>query len=114
MSKKKKKIKFDDRDGVVFSTNPDFDYDRELEGNETLEPSEQRLHILLDRKQRKGKTVTLVEEFVGSDEDLKVLGKKLKTACGVGGSAKDGTIIIQGDMRQKIKVFLEKWGYGYR
>ncbi|MCD6366995.1 MAG: translation initiation factor [Bacteroidales bacterium] len=114
MSKKKKKIKFDDNDGVVYSTNPDFEYASEHEEQETLNPESQRLRILLDRKQRKGKTVTLIEGFIGNDEELKQLEKKLKTACGVGGSSKDGVIIIQGDMRQKVKAFLEQWGYKSR
>ncbi len=114
MSKKKKKIKFDDSDGVVYSTNPEFEYASEFEEEETRSPENQQLRIVLDRKQRKGKTVTLIEGFIGTNEALKQLEKRLKTACGVGGSSKDGVIIIQGDMRQKIKGFLEEWGYNYK
>ena len=111
MSKKKKKIKFDRHDGVIYSTNPDFEYDTEKGMTETLPPSEQRLKITIDRKQRKGKTVTLIAGFIGSNEDLKQLEKKLKTACGVGGSSKDGVIIIQGNLLQKVKESLQKSGY---
>lgn len=111
MSKKQKKIKFGNHDGVVYSTNPDFKYEQDFEENEVLSSSEQFLRIVIDRKQRKGKTVTLVEGFVGNAEDLKALEKKLKTACGVGGSSKEGVIIIQGDLRMKIKELLKKWGY---
>jgi len=114
MSKKKKKGKFDTTDGIIYSTNPDFEYALEQEEKETISPGNQQLRILLDRKQRKGKTVTLIEGFVGSKEELKQLEKKLKTACGVGGSSKDGIIIIQGDMRQRVKSFLDKWGYKSR
>ena len=92
MSKKKNVV------GVVYSTNPDFQYvyDEEPEA-ETLPPAQQKLRIRLDRQARGGKQVTLVTGFVGKDDDLQELGKTLKTACGVGGSAKDGEIIIQGD-----------------
>jgi len=113
MSKKKnKKIKFENRDGIIYSTNPDFKYDNEIEITETLPPSEQHLKVTIDRKQRKGKTVTLIKGFIGSSEDLKELEKKLKTACGVGGSSKDGVIIIQGNMLQKVKASLKELGYG--
>ncbi len=104
-------MKFNNQDGVVYSTNPNFEYDNKIEMTETLSPSEQRLKISIDRKQRKGKTVTLIEGFVGSNEDLKQLEKKLKSACGVGGSNKDGIIIIQGNMLQKVKEILQKLGY---
>ena len=101
-----------DRLGVVFSTNPDFEYEEEQEvQEETLAPKDQELKISLDRKKRKGKTVTLVTGFVGIDEDLKVLAKLLKSKCGVGGSTKDGEIIIQGEFRDKIIDILQAEGY---
>lgn len=100
-----------DKLGVVFSTNPDFKYEEEEEEEPSLPPQQQQLLILKDSKQRKGKTVTLVQGFVGREEDLEALGKMLKTKCGVGGSAKDGEIVLQGDFRQKVKEILEKDGY---
>lgn len=107
MSKKNK------RKGVVYSTNPDYEYryESEEEAN-TLPPAEQRLRVLLDRKGRKGKEVTLVTGFVGSEEDLKALGKMLKSRCGVGGSAKDGEVLIQGDHRDRVISLLKEEGYG--
>jgi len=98
---------------IVFSTNPDYDYrDDELEQEEeTLPPQQQKLTIMLDKKQRKGKKVTLVTGFVGATDDLKGLGKTLKSKCGVGGSVKDGEIIIQGDFKEKVKSILEEMGY---
>lgn len=100
--------------GVVFSTNPDFNYttDDEQEEVETLAPERQNLRVWLDRNHRGGKTVTLVKGFVGSEEDLKELAKELKNRCGVGGSAKDGEIIIQGDHRERVVELLTKAGYG--
>ena len=102
--------------GVVYSTNPDYDYsksghDEETMGNQTLKPSEQKLIVMIDRKGRSGKQVTLVKNFIGSDEDLEVLAKKLKTKCGVGGTVKDLEIIIQGDCRDKIVTILTADGY---
>ncbi|MBW6459205.1 MAG: translation initiation factor [Bacteroidales bacterium] len=98
--------------GVVYSTNPDYQYDTPGEaGPETLPPQQQRLVISLDRKQRKGKEVTLIRGFVGSEDDLKELAKELKTRFGVGGAAKDGEIIIQGDFREKACFFLKNTGY---
>ena len=89
---------------LVYSTNPDFRPTDETEPEkETLEPGKQNLLISLDKKQRKGKQVTLVLNFAGTENDLKELGKTLKSKCGVGGTVKDGEIIIQGDFRQKIK-----------
>ena len=112
MKKMSKNKNWKKRDGVVFSTNPDYDYNYENESDEeTLNPSAQKLRIYIDRKQRRGKEVTVVEGFVGEEEDLKDLGKKLKTTCGVGGSVKDGIILLQGDQRKKIGPFLEKLGF---
>lgn len=98
--------------GVVYSTNPDYQYqyDEEHEA-ETLAPEKQRLRVSLDRHHRGGKTVTLVKGFVGTDEDLQALGKMLKGKCGVGGSAKDGEIIIQGDQQEKVRAALTAAGY---
>ncbi len=98
--------------GIVYSTDPGFkpEYEKE-EQQETVSPAQQRLKIRLDTKQRGGKTVTLVEGFAGMDADLELLGKKLKTFCGTGGSVKDREIIIQGDNREKILQWLLKNGY---
>jgi len=100
------------RKDVVYSTNPDFNFDyEEDEEFDTLPPNEQTLKVLIDRKARKGKEVTLVAGFVGSEDDLKDLGKMLKQKCGVGGSVKDGEILIQGNHRDKIMDLLKKEGY---
>jgi translation initiation factor 1 len=102
-----------DRLGVVFSTDPDYQYETEKEEEaETLSPEKQILIVKLDRKQRKGKTVTLVSGFTGKENDLKELGKLLKTKCGVGGAVKNGEIILQGELTDKIKDILT--GLGYR
>ena len=97
---------------VVYSTNPNFNFDHEDEfENETLAPGDQLLYVSIDRKQRGGKEVTLIEGFVGTDDDLKDLGKLLKSKCGVGGTAKDGEIIIQGKFKDKVAELLEAEGY---
>ena len=98
--------------GVVYSTNPDFNYQSTREDEaETLEPSRQRLIVRIDRRQRAGKQVTLVEGFVGTADDLAALARTLKTRCGVGGSAKDGEITVQGDLRDKVVALLQGMGY---
>ena len=98
--------------GVVYSTNPDFAYDKSDEPQEvTLPPEKQRLIVAIDRKGRAGKQVTLVTGFVGTDEDLLALARMLKGRCGVGGSAKDGEILIQGDFRDRIVTLLQDEGY---
>ena len=101
-----------DRLNVVYSTNPDFKYETSQEEEATtLPPQQQKLRVSLDRKNRGGKTVTLVTGFIGSEEDLKALGKLLKSSCGVCGTAKDGEIIIQGDFKQRILDLLKSKGY---
>lgn len=97
--------------GMVYSTNPDFEYETEQESAESIDPSQQNLRIWLDRKQRGGKVATLVCGFDGPEDDLKELAKMLKSKCGVGGAAKDGEIIIQGDHRDKVVELLTKAGY---
>ncbi|MCJ0741912.1 translation initiation factor [Pedobacter montanisoli] len=111
MSKQKKKI-YNDFGGIMFSTNPDFEFEEEQSlPEETLPNVQQNLRILLDRKNRAGKTATVITGFIGKDEDLQALGKTLKTKCGVGGSVKDREIIIQGDFRDKILQYLTDQGY---
>ena len=105
-----KKNKADNR-GFVYSTDPNFQFQDEQSSDETLLPAAQKLRIRLDTKHRAGKEVTLIEGFIGKEEDLEELGKKLKSFCGTGGSAKDGEIIIQGDQREKVLQWLMKNGY---
>ncbi len=98
--------------GVVYSTNSDFEFN--FDGNnepETLPNNQQNLKIMLDKKARAGKQVTLISGFLGKNTDLEILAKKLKNLCGTGGSAKDSEILIQGDNREKILIFLTKEGY---
>ncbi len=107
MAKKNKK-----RKDIVYSTNPNFNYDEDdYDEVDTLPPNQQDLRVSVDRKQRKGKEVTLVTGFVGSQDDLKDLGKELKQKCGVGGSVKEGEIIIQGNVAKKVLEILKKQNY---
>jgi translation initiation factor 1 len=105
-----KKSKPDSR-GYVYSTDPDFSFKEEQANIETVQPSQQKLRVRLDTKHRAGKAVTLIEGFIGKNEDLEDLGKKLKNFCGTGGSAKDSEIIVQGDQREKVLQWLLKNGY---
>lgn len=100
-----------DRLGMVYSTNSDFNYDNDDELEETPEPQKQNLKVLRDRKSRKGKTVTLVSGYLGHEDDLKALGKFLKSKCGVGGTVKNNEILIQGDFRDRVYDILIEEGY---
>ena len=107
-----KKNKFKNRVGVVYSTSDDFEYEEDSNQEEdTLAPQQQDLRVSLDKKNRKGKKVTLVTGFTGLTKDLETLGKLVKTKCGVGGNVKDREILIQGDLRDKVVQILEKEGY---
>jgi translation initiation factor 1 len=109
MAKKKEKL------NVVYSTNPDFNYQfEEEEETETLSKNQQKLYVSIDKKQRGGKEVTLVEGFIGLEEDVKELGKFLKSKCGVGGTVKEMDILIQGNFREKITDLLLKEGYSVK
>ena len=110
---KKKLSSLDDLGGFVFSTNESFEFDKE-DNQETLAPNKQFLEALFSNKGRGGKTVTVITGFIGSEEDLKALGKMLKTKCGVGGSIKNNEIIIQGKYRDKIMEILKKEGYNIK
>ncbi|GEP92292.1 translation initiation factor 1 [Chitinophaga terrae (ex Kim and Jung 2007)] len=108
MSKKKNNT----AGGIVYSTDPNYSFQQEPEEEvNTLAPADQVLRVILDKKQRAGKVVTLVTGFVGKEEDLEKLGKELKTKCGTGGSVKDGEILIQGDYKEKVIKWLLDWGY---
>lgn len=107
-----KKNDWKERLNIVYSTNPDFQYSTdEMEKNETIPKQQQRLRVSIEKNHRGGKTVTLVKNFTGTTEDMKELGKILKTKCGVGGSVKDGEIIVQGDFKEKVIDILKKEGY---
>lgn len=101
-----------ERLGTVYSTNPNFEFEiNKNKESETLPPRQQKLYVSLDKRNRKGKAVSLVEGFVGKEEDLEALGKMLKSKCGVGGTVKDNEIMIQGDFRDKITALLKAEGY---
>lgn len=107
---RKKKQSWKNRDGIVYSTDNSYEYNEHgEEQGETLPASEQTLKLKFEK--RKGKSVTLVEGFIGSTDDLKVLGKDLRSYCGVGGSVKDEAILLQGDFRNKVREYLEREGY---
>ena len=106
MGKNKKK-------GVMYSTNPDFEFEYENEKMDTLSNNQQNLKVCID-KHRAGKIAVIIKDFIGTADDLKALGKILKAKCGVGGSAKNGEIIIQGDLRDKVMHVLTKEGYNYK
>lgn len=101
-----------ERLNIVYSTNPEFNYQKEeRQENETLAPQKQNLIVAIERKNRGGKTVTLIKGFIGTEEDLNELGKKLKTKCGVGGTVKEGEVIIQGEFKMRVADLLKEWGY---
>lgn len=112
----KKKLGLEDLGGFVFSTNDEFDENdyQDTENSEPIAPEDQQLEAHFSSKGRGGKTVTIIKGYVGPDEDLIALGKMLKKKCGVGGSTKDGEIIIQGDDREKIMQILQKKGYNVK
>jgi translation initiation factor 1 len=107
-----KKNDWKKREGIVYSTESSFQFEyQQKEESNTLMPKQQNLKVGLDKSMRAGKQVTLVSGFVGTHDDLEQLGKLLKSKCGVGGSVKDGEVIIQGDHRDKIVLILQKEGY---
>jgi translation initiation factor 1 len=108
---KKRRI---DTDGMVYSTDPDFEFGNEISDDTDLSPEEQSIVLRKDKKNRKGKLVTLVQGFRGSNEKLKELARELKSVCGTGGSAKDGEIVIQGDFIDKINAHLIRSGYNVK
>ena len=108
---KQKKQKYE---GVVYSTDEEFEYEEEYEEEETLAPQKQNLKIYLDRRLRKGKVVTIVDGFIGREEDLNDLAKEIKQKCGVGGSAKEGQIIIQGELLDKVGEVLSSNDYRFK
>ena len=101
------------RKGIMYSTNPNFEFVYENEKMDTLVNNQQNLKVCID-KHRAGKIAVIIKGFIGSTDDLKVLGKIVKAKCGVGGSTKNGEIIIQGDLRDKVMDILEKEGYNYK
>ncbi len=111
MAKDKKKI-INDFGGIMYSTDPSFVYeDQQMESSQPIGNAQQDLRVTLDRKNRGGKAVTLITGYIGNDEQIQVLAKFLKSKCGVGGAAKDGEILIQGDFRDKVILLLQKEGY---
>lgn len=102
------------KDGIVYSTNPDHKYNSQPHSSASISPAQQKLHVFVDKKNRGGKTVTIVAGFSGKEEDREKLGRELKSKCGVGGSVKDGEIIIQGDHRERIIAVLTAGGYGLK
>ncbi len=104
-----KKISF--LSGLVYSTDPNFKIEEDIDEQQTLVPAEQKIKIRLDKKHRGGKMVTLIENFIGTNADKEDIGKRLKTACGTGGSIKEGEILVQGDNRDKVLQWLLKSGY---
>lgn len=96
---------------IIYSTNPNLSFDETSEEIETIENQQQQLKVCIDRKQRKGKSVTIVSGFIGNEDDLQNLAKTLKTKCGVGGNAKDGEILIQGELKDKVYDLLINLGY---
>lgn len=110
----KKISSLEDLGGFVFSTNENFEFDSNPENEETLAPKHQRLEAHLDKKNRGGKVATIIKGFQGNEEDLKTLGKILKTKCGVGGAVKDNEIIIQGNFRDKVIQILQSEGYNVK
>ena len=107
-----KKNDWKERLNIVYSTNPDFAYDTDkAPEEETLPKNAQKLRVRIEKNHRGGKTVTLVKNFIGTEDDLKELGRLLKTKCGVGGSTKEGEILVQGDFKEKIIELLKKEGY---
>jgi translation initiation factor 1 len=104
---------FKSREGIVYSTDPSYQYKNKSEtfSDTTLPPNQQNLRVSIDRKQRAGKVVTLITGFVGKEEDLEVLGKSLKSKCGVGGTVKDNQVIIQGEFADRILKILQEAGY---
>ncbi|MFA5218616.1 MAG: translation initiation factor [Bacteroidales bacterium] len=101
-----------ERLGMVYSTNPNYQFEKEEDDSQdTLIPKQQKLIVSLDKRNRKGKAVTLISGFIGQPDDLEQLGKLLKTKCGVGGTVKDGNILIQGDFRDKVVAILHGEGY---
>jgi translation initiation factor 1 len=111
MSKKNNKLY---TDGYVYSTDPGFNLGTGEPAKETPPPAQQDLRIRYETKHRGGKPVTVVDAFIGTTNDLEELGRKLKSYCGTGGSAKDGIILVQGDQREKVRAYLSKAGYKYK
>lgn len=107
-----KKNDWKDRLNIVYSTNPDFNYQLDKEEEPaTVDPKQQKLRVNIEKKGRGGKTVTVISGFIGPEDDLKELGRLLKTKCGVGGAVKDGEILIQGEFKQRIIDLLKAEGF---